>query len=93
MPVRPDPALGTDPASGGEEAYEQEANSTMQPGWLSLDQHSEDVRDQARALIDALQPALPEELREAVVVAGVTCTTSAKRTPLGRRALRTRGRR
>ncbi|MCZ7430050.1 CRISPR-associated helicase Cas3' [Micromonospora sp. WMMA1949] len=69
MPVRPDPTLGTDPASGGEEAYGQEATSTMQPGWLSLDQHSEDVRDQARTLIDTLQPALSEELREAVVAA------------------------
>lgn len=70
MPVRPDPMLGTDPASGGEEVYGQEANSTMQRSWLSLDQHSEDVRDQAHALIEALRPALSEELREAVVAAG-----------------------
>jgi CRISPR-associated endonuclease/helicase Cas3 len=39
-------------------------------GWLSLDRHSTDVRDQARFLVDTIDPALPPDARDAVVTAG-----------------------
>lgn len=39
-------------------------------GWLSLDRHSTDVREQARALLAAIDPALPAAARAAVVAAG-----------------------
>jgi CRISPR-associated endonuclease/helicase Cas3 len=39
-------------------------------GWLSLDRHSTDVRDQARFLVGAIDPALPPDARDAVATAG-----------------------
>jgi CRISPR-associated endonuclease/helicase Cas3 len=38
--------------------------------WQSLDEHSEQVRDQAAALLAALAPSIPPEAAEAAVVAG-----------------------
>jgi CRISPR-associated endonuclease/helicase Cas3 len=39
-------------------------------GWLSLERHSTDVRDQARHLLAAIDPAVPTPVRDAVVTAG-----------------------
>ena len=39
-------------------------------GWLTLDRHSTDVRDQARALLVAIDPDLPPAVRDAVATAG-----------------------
>ena len=39
-------------------------------GWQSLDEHSEQVRDQAAALLAALAPAIPAAAARAAVVAG-----------------------
>ncbi|MEU8263219.1 CRISPR-associated helicase Cas3' [Micromonospora sp. NPDC048999] len=66
----PDPAVGTDPASGSEDAYQQDDASVAQRDWLSLDQHSDDVRRHAEALLAVLQPLLPAAAQEAVVTAG-----------------------
>lgn len=38
--------------------------------WLSLDQHSEDVRDQAARLLDVLSPDLPHGAASSAVLAG-----------------------
>jgi CRISPR-associated endonuclease Cas3-HD len=38
--------------------------------WQSLDEHSEQVRDQATALVSVLDPAVPAAARESAVVAG-----------------------
>ncbi len=65
----PDPATGADPASGAEDAYGQDDASVAQRQWLTLQRHSDDVRDAARQLLDAIDPALPPSVREAVVVA------------------------
>jgi len=46
-------------------------SATIQPpAWLSLDRHSEDVRDQVQALLDALKPALPPGAAQSAVLAG-----------------------
>ncbi len=66
---RPDPATGTDPASGAEDAYRQDDASVAQRQWLTLQQHSDEVRDAARHLLDTIDPTLPPGVREAVVVA------------------------
>lgn len=66
----PDPGHGTDPATGAEDAYRQDDGSVAQRQWLPLEQHSEDVRDHARALLKAIRPDLPPGVAEAVVVAG-----------------------
>lgn len=63
----PEPAT---PASGIEDGYRQDTASVAHGTWLSLDQHSADVRDQARALIDAIGPTLPAGVAEDVILAG-----------------------
>ncbi|MGW0435718.1 type I-G CRISPR-associated helicase/endonuclease Cas3g [Micromonospora sp. NPDC003197] len=70
LPLGLDPRVNVDPASGRDAAFGQDDASTMQPGWLSLEQHSADVRTQVAALIDAIDPALSDELRQAAVLAG-----------------------
>ncbi len=67
--VLPDPARGADPASGAEDAYRQDDASVAQRQWVTLQRHSDDVRDAARHLLDAVDPALPPSVREAIVVA------------------------
>jgi CRISPR-associated endonuclease/helicase Cas3 len=63
----PDAGLGTDQASGGEDAYGQDDASVAQPDWLQLDRHSEDVRRQAEALLGVIGPDLPPGTGEAVL--------------------------
>lgn len=65
----PDPRTGTDPASGAEDAYQQDDASVAQRDWLPLDQHSDDVRDQTRALLAAIGSTLTAEVAEAVTTA------------------------
>jgi CRISPR-associated endonuclease/helicase Cas3 len=55
------PVLATDPAS--------EEQSEEQRAWITLDQHSREVRDQAGALLRTLQPGLPPGTAETVVLA------------------------
>ncbi|MET8358877.1 CRISPR-associated helicase Cas3' [Micromonospora sp. NPDC005171] len=65
----PVPVTGMDQAAGVEDAYQQDDASVAQPQWVSLEQHSTDVRAQARALISGINPALPVPVRHAVAVA------------------------
>jgi hypothetical protein len=48
-----------DPAQGAEDGYAADSASVRQRDWMSLDQHSEQTRDQAKALLGMLRPALP----------------------------------
>jgi CRISPR-associated endonuclease/helicase Cas3 len=51
------------PAPGG-------ADAPAPRGWQTLDEHSEQVRDQAAALLNALAPAIPPAAARAAIVAG-----------------------
>jgi len=70
-PVPGSPQLRTaaDPATGTEDAFRADSASTDQTRWLSLQQHSDDTRDQASALLAALGQELPGEAAQAIVVA------------------------
>jgi CRISPR-associated endonuclease/helicase Cas3 len=63
------PTLGEapDPPAGTEDAYRQDDTSVDQSTWVPLDQHSEEARDQADALLRTLAPALPAGVAAAVV--------------------------
>lgn len=71
-PVPGSPPLSTaaELAAGAEDAYGCDSASVEQPEWLSLDQHSEDVRDHAQALLNALGPDLPPGAARSAVLAG-----------------------
>jgi CRISPR-associated endonuclease/helicase Cas3 len=56
--------------AGVEDAYAADTASQAQPRWQSLGQHSEQVRDQAAALLDVLQPDIPPGAGQAAVLAG-----------------------
>lgn len=58
------------PAAGTEDAFPQDDSSVDQRRWLPLQQHSEEVRDHAAALVAAVRPSLPDGAAEAVVRAG-----------------------
>lgn len=64
-----DNAAGMDQAAGVEDAYQQDGASVAQPRWVSLEQHSADVRAQAQALISSIRPGLPAPVLHAVAVA------------------------
>ena len=64
-----DPGTATDPATGAEDAYAQDEASLAQPEWITLQQHSDDTRVEAAALLAALQTDLPDPLAQAVVTA------------------------
>jgi CRISPR-associated endonuclease/helicase Cas3 len=66
----PAPPAGTDPATGAEDGYAQDDASVAQPTWLPLDRHSDEVRDQAEALLAVIRPELPAGAARAVVRAG-----------------------
>jgi CRISPR-associated endonuclease/helicase Cas3 len=65
-------ALGglADVVAGAEDAYAADTASVALRRWQSLDAHSEQVRDQAAALVKALAPDLPAGIGESTVLAG-----------------------
>ena len=69
-----DPETGFDPLAQGPVPASPELGDDSaiveQRQWLSLDQHSADVRDQAAALIDVLAPDLPPGAARSAVIAG-----------------------
>ena len=71
-PVPDSPLLSTaaELAAGVEDSYGSDSASVEQREWLSLGQHSEDVRDHAQALLGALKPALPPAAARSAVLAG-----------------------
>jgi CRISPR-associated endonuclease/helicase Cas3 len=55
--------------SGGGQVPGADPAGVARPDWISLQQHSDETRDQAAALLAALAPDLPAQTRSAVVVA------------------------
>ena len=70
-PVPDSPVLASvlDVATGTEDAFGADSASVAQQDWMTLQQHSDETRDQARALLAALTPDLPDEAVQAVVTA------------------------
>jgi len=66
---RPDRVAGTDSTSGTEEAYGQDSLSAWQRDWVTLAQHSEDARREARELLRRIAPSLPQGVADAVTLA------------------------
>jgi len=56
--------------SGVEDAYAADTASVAPRKWQSLDEHSEQVRDQGAALVSVLAPDLSPETAQSVVIAG-----------------------
>ncbi len=71
-----DPVSGFDPAARGPvpdspvlDVPGADSADTARPDWITLQQHSDETRDQAAALLAALAPELPGQARSAVVAA------------------------
>jgi CRISPR-associated endonuclease/helicase Cas3 len=58
-----------DPAKGAEDAYSDDSASIAQHRWVSLEQHSAETREHARALLQVLAPDVPATTTDAVVAA------------------------
>jgi CRISPR-associated endonuclease/helicase Cas3 len=58
-----------DPATGTEDAYGDDSASVAQQRWVSLEQHSAETREQARALFAVLAPSIPNAISDATVAA------------------------
>ncbi len=71
-----DPVAGFDPAASGPvpgspsiDPVAGPPDLTTDDGWMRLDQHSQDTRDQAAALLSVIAPGLPDGPARSVVVA------------------------
>jgi CRISPR-associated endonuclease/helicase Cas3 len=70
VPGSPPLTAAADPATGAEDIYRADSASVAQPrGWISLDQHSQETRDQAARLLSALHPDLSPDAVQTVVTA------------------------
>jgi CRISPR-associated endonuclease/helicase Cas3 len=69
VPASPSIDLIADPAGGTEDPYRADPSSVAQLAWVGLDQHSEDTRDHAAALLSAIGPALPDCAARSAVTA------------------------
>jgi CRISPR-associated endonuclease/helicase Cas3 len=69
VPDSPALMLPADLAALAEETFRTDQGSVAQRSWQSLTEHSEKTRDQARALLKVVDPALPDGVAEAVVTA------------------------
>jgi CRISPR-associated endonuclease/helicase Cas3 len=70
VPGSPPLIAAADPATGTEDPYRADSASVQQErGWISLDQHSQETRAQAAALLSALRPDLRPEAAQTVVTA------------------------
>jgi CRISPR-associated endonuclease/helicase Cas3 len=74
-PVPGSPALATaaelaEVVAGTEDAYAADTASVAPRRWQSLDEHSQQVRDQADALLAVLAPDLPPGAARSAVIAG-----------------------
>jgi CRISPR-associated endonuclease/helicase Cas3 len=58
-----------DVATGTEEAFGADSASLARQDWMTLQQHSDETRDHARALLAALRPNLPAGAAQTVVTA------------------------
>ncbi len=70
-PVLDSTELAAEPevGSGGGQAPGADSAGAARPDWITLQQHSDETRDQAAELLAALAPDLPGQARPAVVVA------------------------
>jgi CRISPR-associated endonuclease/helicase Cas3 len=71
-PVPGCPPLQTkaEPRTGTEDAYGNDSSNVQQKRWLSLDQHSVDVRDRAAELLASIEPDLPARALQSAIAAG-----------------------
>jgi CRISPR-associated endonuclease/helicase Cas3 len=69
VPGSPSIDLAADPATGAEDPYQSDPSSVAQRGWVRLDQHSEDTRNHAAALLSVIGPALPDGAARSAVTA------------------------
>ena len=70
VPGSPELIMVADPATGAEDTYGADsASAAQQRGWMSLEQHSKETRDQAAALLSVTGPALPDGAAQAAVTA------------------------
>jgi CRISPR-associated endonuclease/helicase Cas3 len=69
VPSCPEMARQADPATGAEDAYRDDSASVAQQRWVSLEQHSADTREQARALVEVLAPRIPSTACDSAVAA------------------------
>jgi CRISPR-associated endonuclease/helicase Cas3 len=69
VPASPSIDVIADPAVGTEDPYGADPSSVAQRAWVGLDQHSEDTRDHAAALLCAIGPALPDGAARSAVTA------------------------
>jgi len=70
-PVPDSPELMTkiNPADGTEDPYKADSTNVRQGNWITLWQHSEDVRDEAARLVETIQPDLPATAIESAIAA------------------------
>ena len=61
--------LAADPVTGTEDSYQSDSSSVAQRDWVRLDQHSEDTRDHAAALLSVIAPELPDGTAQSAVTA------------------------
>jgi CRISPR-associated endonuclease/helicase Cas3 len=64
-----EPGPEAEPAAGSEDLLGADPGSIGQRAWVPLQQHSEDTRDQAAALLSAMNPDLPDDERQAIATA------------------------
>lgn len=69
VPGCPELVSPLDPATGAEDSFRDDSASLDQD-WLSLEQHSEEVRAQVSTLLTALRSDLPPEAAQAAIAAG-----------------------
>jgi CRISPR-associated endonuclease/helicase Cas3 len=69
VPASPSIDLITDPATGTEDPYQSDPSNVAQHDWVRLDQHSEDSRNHAAALLSVIGPALPDGAARSAVTA------------------------
>jgi CRISPR-associated endonuclease/helicase Cas3 len=69
VPGSPELETAVDPATGAEDPYRADSASVEQPRWISLEQHSQEARDEADELLSSLQPELPPGAARTAVTA------------------------
>ena len=91
VPGSPELIMVADPATGAEDRYGADSASVAQQrGWMSLEQHSTETRDQAAALLSVTGPVLPDGAAQAAVTAAYVHDAGKARTPSSRVPRRTR---
>jgi CRISPR-associated endonuclease/helicase Cas3 len=69
VPASPSIDLIADPATGTEDPYQSDSLSVAQHDWVRLDQHSQDTRNHAAALLSVIGPALEDGAARSTVTA------------------------